>query len=146
MVDVVVGGVQVLRLLAVPHRPGAEAQYASALVCQREHDASPEAVVQPAPLLRALRQARLIQLLLRASSPPRSKQHAIPSTGRVTHAKRFQDLLAQPASLQIRASLGGLPRLPQVALVVGARARQELPQSLATHPPLGFARVLLFDL
>ena len=48
-----------------PHRARAEAEHAPAQVAQREHDPRAEAVVQPAPLLRALRQAR------RVAAPPR---------------------------------------------------------------------------
>ena len=93
--------------------------------------------------LRALREARRVQLLLGEAAAARGEQHAVPRARRVADAELAQDLLAQPPALQVLARLRRLLGLPQVALVVGGRARQQLEQPLAALAPLGLARVLL---
>ena len=68
MVEVVLGRVQVLRLLIFPHRPGAKTQHTAPRVGQGEHDPPPEAVVEAA-LPPPLRQTGRRQLV-RAESVP----------------------------------------------------------------------------
>ena len=150
VVDLVVGRVQVLRRPPVrrliAHGPRAESEHAPAQVGEREADARPEAVVGLASLARALRKPGGIELLDGEASPARRGEYAVPRAWRIADLKLAQHLLPQPAPSQVVARAVSLARLPQVALVVGGRAREQLQEALAAHAPLRRLRVLLLEL
>ena len=143
VVEVVVGGVEVLRPLILAHRPRAEPEHAPAHVGEREDDARAKAVVGPAGLPRALGQAGGVELLDGEAAAARGAQDPVPGAGREAHAELPQDLLAQAPAVQVLPRARGLAGLPQGANVVGSGAREQLQQPLAPPAPLGLARVLL---
>jgi hypothetical protein len=139
--DVVVGGVEVLRVVVGQQRPRPEAEHAAAPVGQREHQPPAEAVHRPP--LRALRQTRLEQL---AGGEPRLHRAAhdpLVGVRRVADAELPAHLLVEPARGEVVARVRRLRRLPQHPHVVGGGPLEQLPQPLLGHPPLGLARVLL---
>src|SRR5205823_2968200 len=137
---------QVLRLLVLAARAGAEAEHPSPRVGQREHDPRAEAVIELPVLARALCEARVVELPVGEPATARGQQHAVPGARRIADAKGPQHLLAQPALLEVVASPARLLRLPQVALVVARGAVEQLEQPRAPLPPLGLARVLCLAL
>ena len=105
--DLALARVDVLRPLAVAHRPRPEAAHAPAAVGQREHDLAAEDVVDP-PLAAADGQPGGEDLLVRVARPPRGVQDRVPRRRRVADAELAQRALAQPAAEQVRARVGGL--------------------------------------
>ena len=85
---VALGCIEVLGLLVVAQRPGAEAQHAAAPVAEREDDPAPEAVIEPArALLRARRETGLPHLARRESTAHRTGDHLVPGARRVADAE-----------------------------------------------------------
>src|SRR3954470_7586484 len=135
VVELVLGGVDVLRALVVAHRAGAEAEHLAARIRQGEHDPPAETVVEatvPAPLPEPGRG----QLLAAEAEPLRGHHHAVPRAGRLADAELAQDLLPQAAARQVLAGAPRLGQLPQHLLVVGRGPLDKLQQALAAPPPL----------
>src|SRR5262249_8473491 len=103
-------------------------------------------VIRLPRLARTLGQTGGVQVLLGEPGCAGGPQNAVPRARRVTHPKLSQDLLSETPVLKVFASPAGLAGLPQVALVVGARAGEQLHQSLSAPAPIGVARVLLLAL
>src|SRR6202041_3671714 len=106
VVDLVVGGVQVLRaasaaLRSVRDLPRTEPQHAPAHVGKRKHDPSPEAVIcAAAGLARALGKTGLKQLLLAEAGAAGCEQYLVPGARRVADAEILQRLLGEPPAEQ----------------------------------------------
>ena len=144
VVELALGGVEVLRLAGFAHRPRAEAEHAAAGVGRREHDPLAEAVVDlPGPVLRALHEPGAEQLLVAEPGPAGGDQHPVPGAGRVADAELCEGLLAQAAAEQILARVRGLSRLPQVPGVVRGRAAEQRVQPLAALAARRGGRVLV---
>ena len=136
VVELAVGGVQVLRPLVFAHRPGTEAVDSPAGVGRREQHPLAEAVVQ-APGLGAGDEADRQQLLVAEAGRAGAGEDAVPGAGRVADTELAQRLLAEPAPEQVLARRRGLLRLPQVARVVRRRPVEQRVEPLVT---LGGAR------
>ena len=96
--------------------------------------------------LRALRQTSRIQLGLGEAAAQRAREHAVPGAReRSRRGTRTGSPPPAPAQ-QILAGARGLGRLPQAALVVGARARKQLQEPFALLALAGLGGVLLFAL
>jgi hypothetical protein len=139
--------VQVLRRVLGAHRPGAEADDATAPVAERKGDARAEAVIDPPRLVdRALHEPGLEQLLLAEAAAPRGEQDAIERARRVADAEASQHRLLEAAPGEVVARLGGLLRLPEVALVVAAGPLEQRLESRLVGAARRRARVLLGQL
>ena len=147
VVELAVGGVEVLRALVVAHRPRAEAVDAAAAVDGREHDPLAEPVIDAAgAVARPLREPDREQLLLGEAARPRGAQHPVPRARRITDAELAQGLLLEPSAEQVRACRLRLAGLPQVARVVRRRPRQQRVQPFAALAAGGRARILVLGL
>src|SRR5690606_35529736 len=119
--------VHVLGQIAALERARAEPLHAPARVADGERDPRPEVVVQP-PLLAALGEPGGSDLARRVVSALRADEHRVPGVGRVAYAEGAQDLLTQPALVQVLARLARLLRIPQVRRVELGRAVEQLDQ------------------
>ena len=146
MVELALGGVEVLRPLVGSQPARTEAQHPPPLVGQRERQPPAEAVVQRAPLTRALHHAGSQQLLVGEPGAARPRVHVVPGAGRVPDAKAPQRGLVQAARGHVRPGVGGLGGLPQVARVVGRVALQQRVQPLPAPAARGRARILVLHL
>ena len=142
VVDRVVGGVQVPRLLALAYRPRAEAEHAPVRVAEREHDPSAEAVVRAPLAARAGGQAGGDELAVGEPGAPRGEQQPVPRARCVADAELAEKTLLEPARGQVRARRVGLLGVPQHAHVPRRRALEQLEQPVARPPALGRRRVL----
>ena len=147
MVDLAVGGIEVLRRLVVAHSPRAEPDHPPAGIGRGEHDPFAEAVEHLARTrARTLGQTGGQQLFLGEPGLARREQDAVPSARGIANAKLAQDLLTEAAAEQVLAGRLGLTGVPQIAGVVVGRTPEQLVQALAAFAPLGRAGILLLGL
>ena len=129
------------------HRARPEAADPATRVSGREHDPPAEAVDQVVrAALPALGEPRGEQLVVAVAGLGETRTSRSQAPRRVADPELAQGLLAEAAPEQVVAGAGRLPRLPQVARVVGRGARQERIQTLVAGAPGGGGRILLFAL
>ena len=147
VVQLAVGGVQVLGTLVVAHRARAEPDHVSAGVGGREHDPLAEPVVDLArTVLGALREPHGQQLLVAETGAARGGEDPVPGTRRIADPEGLKRLLAKPTPEQVFPRRQRLPCLPQIARVVGRSPRQERLEALAALTALRRLRVLVLGL
>ncbi len=147
VVELSVGGVEVLGGLVLPHGPGPEPHRPATRIGGREHDPLPEPVVHPPRRgLGPLHQPHGQQLLLAEPGSAGGHQHAVPGAGRVAHAEPAQGLLVQSTSQQIVTGRHSFARLPEVPGVVARRPVQQRVEPIASFPARRRGRILRLGL
>src|SRR5437764_3286713 len=146
VVELVLRGVEVLRLLLGAHCACAEAERPAAWVRQREHDPGPEAVVEAAAAPAALAEPGSGDLLAREPVALRRQRDLVPRARGVANAELAQHLLLESPARQVLARELGLAGVPEVARVVVSGALHQLEQPLAALAAALRRRVLLLAL
>src|SRR5437868_11620949 len=146
VVELVLGGIEVFRLLLGAHGACAEAERPAAWVRQREHDPGPETVVEAAAAPAALAEPSSGDLLAREPVALRRQRDLVPRARGVAHAELAQHLLLEPAAGEVLARELRLGGVPEIARVVVGGALHELQQAFAALAAALGRRVLLLAL